>query len=111
VTAEAWVDLEAGASLPGKNYVDETWVFHRHPPEFVAACGFAGRVESARRAGYTGPVLYLKFDTPTAFSYSPDGFDPEHDYEGPPDLSGGTLEQTLVNGRDRVEVWALPPGR
>lgn len=110
VAAEAWVDLEAGAPLPEKNHTDEAFVLGRIPDQFARACRFEGRVARARAAGFAGPVLYLRVDTPSARSYSDAGFDPEHDLEGAVDLARATLARDFTSGPDRLELWSFPPG-
>ena len=110
VKAEAWVDLDRGAPLPVKIQTDESFITGKPTPEFIAACGFKDRVARARAAGYSGPILLLRSETTSAPSFSNEGFDPEHDHEGPVDLSHARFERDFVDGPDRIQVWSLPEG-
>jgi len=110
VAAEAWVQLDAGASLPRHQATEESFVYGEVSPAFAAACRYKDRVARARAEGYFGPVLYLEVCTPTAHAFSDLGFDRGHDLEGPVDLSHAHLEAAFTEGLDTARLWSFPAG-
>ncbi len=107
VSAEAWVNLQAAEPLPPHDNTQEDFVYGKLPADFRERCNFRSRVKKARQAGYSGPILFVEARVASAFS--PVGFDREHDYEGPVDLSHALLEATFSAGTDMLRIWSFPP--
>jgi hypothetical protein len=106
IAAEVWADLEAGAPLSIKVKRSEAFVLGQYPAGYEDGCRFADRIARARAAGYRGPVLYVDPQLDGARIFD-DAFDPEHRFEGRPDLAKATLERRFTSGRDSVTIYRL----
>jgi hypothetical protein len=109
IKARAWVDLEAGAPFPFKPRREEAVVLGRYPPGFRRACRFDERVRKARRAGYRGPVLYLRATFPKHVALLDTLNDPEARFEGRVDLSGASVEARFRDDAGEIVLYAMPP--
>lgn len=106
LSSQAWVDLEAGAPFPPKIKRSEAFVLGRYPLGYEQDCLFATRVRRARERGYGGPVIYVDVQVTSTKVFS-DAFDPEHQFDVRPDLSGATLQQKFEADGDSIAVYRI----
>jgi len=106
LASQIWADTDGTVPLPLKIHRDEAFVRGRFTPAYRRACLFEGRVRLARGRGFTGPVLWVDVET-GAWPAFDDALDPEHRFEGRPDLARATLATRLARGGDAVSIYLI----
>jgi len=106
LSSQAWVDLEAGAPFPPKIKRSESFVLGNYPASYADDCRFETRVRRAIQLGYTGPILYLDVQIPSASVFS-ETFDPEHKFDGSPDLSSARLLTKFAHDSDTILIYQI----
>jgi hypothetical protein len=99
-----WADVDGRAPLPLKVHRGEEFVRGHFTSAYRRACDFADRVGLSRERGFTGPVLYVDIDTGERPAFD-EALDPEHRFEGRPDLAGATLAARLTRDGDTVSIY------
>jgi hypothetical protein len=107
LSSQVWAETDAAAPLPLKVHRSEEFVRGRFTAAFERSCRFEDRVRRARARGFSGPVLYVAVDTPGRPVFDA-VLDPEHRFEGNPDLAGAAPLTRLTRGGDTVSIYLLP---
>ncbi len=107
---QAWVVTDAGAPFPPRAHRSERVVFGGLSDVDPRPYNFCNRLQRARAAGFTGPVLYVDARIKTFKVFDAD-FDPEVRYQGTVDRALLTEEHRISFGPDEVVFYDLPADR